>query len=351
MPCAIGLAVAAGSAARADPLPCQEDDTLSEAAAAFLLRRAPLESSQLLQTARAQGFDGVTVHAREGDDAALRAWLARLAQSAEGVVTCGEARTERRRLMLASVRGGRLWRVRADAGGEPSTLIHGLLEPGFGAPSLVVETQRDELVSLPVTIEQLRAGLALPAELAPRRVQLVAESASGPRPVAELQLVSTPGHLDIQVAPAAPGTAPHGERSVDGGAPPKLRDTDALQTQLAAFRRAQSVGALRPNRLLAQSAQGYAARVCELGRLAHRLEGEDPELRLRREHVAARGVGEVLARAESSDAALAALFASASHRLALLRREFTDVGIGQASDDQGRVCLVVLLASWPRRTP
>jgi uncharacterized protein YkwD len=124
-----------------------------------------------------------------------------------------------------------------------------------------------------------------------------------------------------------------------------------LLGQLGSFRRGLGLGALRDNRLLSESAQRHASRLCELGKLAHRVEGEDPELRLKREHVTARGVGEVLARAESSDRAWQTLLDSPSHRMALSRRDFTDAGIGQASDKKGQVCLVVLMASWPRRAP
>lgn len=106
------------------------------------------------------------------------------------------------------------------------------------------------------------------------------------------------------------------------------------------------------NQLLAVSAQRHATRVCELGKVAHRLrEGEDPETRLREEHIEARAVGEAVARAGSADAALSAVFDSPSHRLAVTERGFTDAGIGQASDAKGHTCLVVLLAAWPRRIP
>jgi uncharacterized protein YkwD len=41
---------------------------------------------------------------------------------------------------------------------------------------------------------------------------------------------------------------------------------------------------------------------------------------------------------------------SPSHRLTLLERGFTDAGIGRASDTRSKVCVVVLLAEWPRFT-
>ena len=77
---------------------------------------------------------------------------------------------------------------------------------------------------------------------------------------------------------------------------------------------------------------GHAERVCELGKVAHRLgQGDDPETRLREDHIEARAVGEAMARASSADAALNAVFDSPSHRLAVTERNFTDAGIGQAS--------------------
>jgi len=316
------------STGSAEPLPCRDDDRLSETAAALLLSGEPISSTLLLRRAREHGFDGVAVHARESANAEnLTAWLDALREGAEGTAVCGEAQSESRRLVLASLRGGSLQR--------DGDKLRGSLEPGFREPSLVVESGAGELVSLPVSRAQLTSGFSLPSELHARRVQLIAESASGPRPVAELALVAD-GFVE------SPGEPAKG---------PKKRSIESMLAQVSAFRRGLGVSTLRDNRLLTESAQRHATRVCELGKLAHRFEGEDPELRLAREHVSARGVGEVLARAESSDRAFQALLDSPSHRLALGRKDFTDAGVGQASDKKGQICLVVLMASWPRRTP
>jgi len=324
---AAGLLWFAG-AARGEALPCRDDDRLSEAAAGLLMRGEAITASVLLARAREAGFDGVVVHARESaSEEGLKSWLAALVEGNEGTAVCGEARTESRRLVLASVRGGSLRRD-----GE---LVRGGLEPGFREPSLVIESVEGVLTSQPVTLAQLRAGVRLPDELEARRVQLIAESASGPRPVAELA-------LRAEAASAEPLGVSKG---------PKIRPVETLLGQLGSYRRGLGAGGLRDNRLLSESAQRHATRVCALGKLAHRVEGEDPELRLAREHVSARGVGEVLARAESADRAFQTLLDSPSHRLALSRKDFTDAGIGQATDTKGQVCLVVLMASWPRRTP
>ncbi|HEY6881153.1 MAG TPA: CAP domain-containing protein, partial [Polyangiales bacterium] len=250
------------------------------------------------------------------------AWFAQL--EGEGALVCGEARTESRRLVLASRRGGRLVRE-----GDRLRIA---LEAGFREPVLVFESETGELlrVAAPAGLAPIPAGM--------RRVQLIADSDAGPRPIAEMMLLDEAPKI---ATPVAVGDA--------GGT--RIRSGEAMLGQLTAFRHDRGLGELRDNQLLSVSAQRHAARVCELGRLSHRLEGEDPELRLKREHIAARHVGEVLARAESSDRAFQALLDSPSHRMALSRREFTDVGVGQATDKKGQVCMVMLLAAWPRRIP
>jgi uncharacterized protein YkwD len=64
--------------------------------------------------------------------------------------------------------------------------------------------------------------------------------------------------------------------------------------------------------------------------------------------VEARHVGEVVSRAGDEEGAWRALTASPSHRAALGDRRFTDVGIA-AIEAHGHTCLVVVIASWPRR--
>jgi uncharacterized protein YkwD len=305
------------TASIAQALPCRDEDALSQTAASLVLKGEPIRGAELLREARAHGFDGVAVHAKDGaNDDQLTDWLVQL--GGDGSLVCGEARSEERRLVLASRRGGSLVREGAK--------LRIVLEPGFRAPVLVFESEQGELTRVPVK----GASVTMP-EGALRRVQLVAESTSGPRPIAELTFSAPTASVPSE------GTG--------------LRSADAVLAQLTSYRHEQGLGELRDNQLLAVSAQRHAARVCELGRLSHRIEGEDPELRLKREHIAARHVGEVLARAESSERAFQALLDSPSHRMALGRREFTDAGVGQATDKKGQVCMVVLLAAWPRRIP
>ncbi|MFT3923039.1 MAG: CAP domain-containing protein [Myxococcales bacterium] len=320
--------------ARALTLPCQHEDVLAEVAANLLLRGRAIDPSQLLPEARSLGFDGVAVHAHEGqDEAALIAWITSLSERADGPLVCGEASSETRRLVLVSARGGELARS--------GDVIRGHLAPGFRAPHLVVESADGRVQRIDIGISRLEQGVRLPAELEARRVQLVADGPRGPRPVAELNLGAEPA-LPAQAAPASVAEQVKG---------PRTRPLDALFARLDGFRANSGVGTLRPNSALSRSAQRHAQRVCELGQVGHRLQGADPETRLREEHIEARGVGEAIARAESADAALAAVFESPSHRLAVTDRRFTDAGLGQALDAKGHTCVVVLLASWPRRIP
>jgi uncharacterized protein YkwD len=325
--------VCAGSASALD-LPCNQEDALAEAAADLLISGSKLKAETLLSKAKTFGFDGVAVQAHESmDDAALIAWLKQQAERADAPLACGEARSESRRLVLVSARGGRLQFAQG--------VVTGKLSPGFRAPHLVLEDGEGVTRRIELHGEELARGVALPKEYAWTRIQLVAEGPAGPRPIAELWLSAEAAKRRIEVD-ELPAAAPA----------PRERSRESLYGRLSAFRRREGAGSLRTNQLLSLSAQRHASRVCELGKVAHRLnEGEDPETRLREEHIEARSVGEAIARAGSADSALSAVFDSPSHRLAVTERAFTDVGIGQASDDKGHTCLVVLLAAWPRRMP
>lgn len=326
-------AVSLVPAARAFELPCTHEDALSETAAEFLLSSESLTAASLLYRARSFGFDGVAVQAHESaSDDALIAWLKAQSERADGPLSCGEAHSESRRLVVVSARGGQLSLRQGK--------LVGRLAPGFRAPHLVLEDDDGNARRVDVKLEELQQGVILPEELSVKRVQLVADGPSGPRPVAELVLSRQA---------ARPQAPPSNELA---SVAPRARSRDSLFARLSAFRRGEGAGGLRQNQLLDASAQRHAERVCELGKVAHRFgQGDDPETRLREEHIEARGVGEAVARASSADAALNAVFDSPSHRMAVTQRNFTDAGLGQAFDSKGHTCLVVLLASWPRRTP
>lgn len=290
---------------------CTEEDALSEAAAELML--AGERGAEAIAAAlRVAGSD--LPHARLaifGDGEDPRAWLRQLEDDAP--LVCGRAAAEGVVWILAAARGGALvpdgegFRVR--------------LAEGFRDARLAMRDARGELVRLPAIAG---ASVRPPPELvAPVQVQLVATGPSGPRPVA----VRYVGGVPL-------GASAQGEGD--------------LRARLRALRAAHGASELRDNRLLAREASHHAAQVCRAGRARHVLQAtRDPEARLRGRGVHARVVGEVVARAATDDAAFEALMASPDHRMALVDRRFTDVGIGRGRH-RGQACVVVTLAAWPR---
>lgn len=285
--------------------PC-DDDALAEAAASLLLEGS-VDSAAIQRALREAESDLPSARAlRTTDDAAVAPWLRRIAEGADAPIVCGEAVSASHRVVLATTRAGRLTlagsRLRVE------------VARGFTDAYVVLRHPDDSLQR--VRVEGAEVSVAEGV----REAQLVATGPAGPRPIAQIQLAAA--------LPAALGDAPLAER-------------------LAALRSLDGASDLRPNRLLAAEATRHAAHICADGRARH-LSGEgDPEARLARRGIRARVVGEAVARASSSDAAFDAIAQSPSHRLAIVDRRFTDVGIG-VHRVQGRSCVVVSLAAWPR---
>lgn len=335
---ALFLPASVAADAGGEALRCDDDAALSEAAAELLLSSSPLTTTTLTAAVRKAGSDAVGVHALAyEDDAEATAWLGKLAGRADAALSCGAAHGVQRHLLLATASGGRL---------EPidtrDAVVRGRLAAGFDRAELVVAAGDGETQRFAVDAARLRAGVALPAELRrPVRVQLLAHGKLGPRPIAERVL---------DAAAAGDPAGPHdpvasAALANDGPATPGA----SLERTLGALRAHAGRPALRDNALLARAALGHARKVCASGRVAHVLSpGDDPTQRLRATGITARRVGETVARADSSEAALRSFMDSPSHRLTLLERSFTDVGVGQATDAAGKRCVVVLLAEWPR---
>lgn len=287
-------------------LPCEPDDALAEAAASLLLEGS-IDAAAIQRALREAGSDLPSARAiRTSEAATASAWVRRVADGADAPIVCGEAITADRRVVLATARAGRLTLA-------PSRLRIQLAR-GFTDAYVVLRLHDDSLQRVRVE------GPEISIEAGVREAQLVATGPAGPRPIAQVQLVAS--------LPAALGDAPLAER-------------------LAALRSLEGASDLRSNRLLAAEATRHAARICAEGHARH-LSGEgDPEARLARRGIRARVVGEAVARASSSDAAFDAIAQSPSHRLAIVDRRFTDVGIG-VHHLRGRACVVVSLAAWPR---
>lgn len=312
---------------RAWALPCAVEDELSEAASRLIaLGRVP-ESADVEHAVRAAGSDAVNVRARFGpsnDGPGMKAWLAKLQASADAPLVCGQSAGEQGQIVLVSARAGKLVRPT-----KQRRLIRGELATGFDHAQVVVTQSAGELSAFDVDARELEEGFELPEELdRVTRVQLVARGPSGPRPVAE--------RLWTTAAEALPETDT------------QLSESLSPAQQLAELREIHRVGQVRSNRLLNDVADAHAKAVCRSSRVAHTLSPDgDPEARLRAAGIEARVVGETVARSTSVASAYRSLMRSASHRLTLLDRRFTEAGIATAQVDD-HVCLVVLLAAWPR---
>lgn len=309
---------------------CEHDDALAQAAASIALGDEPASPDLLLRSARDAGSSVVAVHSlrvRAGDVQRVDRWLAELSERADAPLICGRAQSERGTFVLAAERAASL---EVDAGQAEARFT---LAAGFDRPHLVVREESGRLVALAPQGHRFDlSGITLPATL-----QLLAVGPHGPRPVA-LRLVE--GRV-------VEGRVVEG-RAVEGPSGRVVGREAALDARVAELRRAAGTPALRPHRILGDAARVRAREVCESGRVAHVTRDGDPERRLARSGVAARVVGEVVARGATELAAMDALESSPAHQLALVDRRFTDVGIGTAHDERGRVCVVGLLASWPR---
>lgn len=320
----LALAAVPSSVRAAD---CVEEEALSEAAALLALQGPPLTSEKLIAALRDAGSDLLSVRAASFGPEGSRSpesYLAAARARADGTLVCGEAMGPAGRLLLVASRGGRLEIDLAHRSVEVE------LAPGFEAPELVVRDAGGTHHRFPLEA----ARFELPPHVAlPAVVQLVARGSTGPRPVAERTMGD----------------------STDGGAPARLAAEEAdlvLGERIGALRGLHDARPLRPNRLLAKEAELHATRVCKEGRVGHELAGgETPVARLARRGVRARVVGETIARASDSSAALSAMAKSPSHLVTLIDRRFTDAGWGVATDPDGQSCLVVLLAAWPRMVP
>ncbi len=315
---------------------CRDETPLSQAAGELLLQAKRPSSDALTAAVRAAGSDLVGVRAyyyRRGERGAQQ-WLAQVERDADAALVCGFAQTAETRLLLVAVRAGSL-----DALSAGSTRVRGALAAGFRDPELVISDGQGALQRIKLDRAALERGVPVSEALPrPALVQLLARGPSGPRPLAERVLPAERGE-----PPAAAGASPQPPPAAGGDAEP---DVAALLSELRAE---QARPALRDNALLARVAAEHATRVCQDGRVAHELTpGENPQRRLREAGVQAQRVGETVARAPSIGAAFTAFEHSPSHRLTLLERGFTDAGVGQAADAQGRHCVVILLAAWPR---
>ncbi|MDB4942899.1 MAG: Transporter [Labilithrix sp.] len=169
--------------------------------------------------------------------------------------------------------------------------------------------------------------------------QLLADVGTGPRPLLEASVFA-------DVSPAPPGEDPPAPGEEAGSGAP---EDEALLRMLLALRTEEGVPSLARMPALDALARAHAERMRERHEVAHDLGSGDFLARF--EAAApfpARAVGENVAHASSVRLAHRALHASASHRLNLLRADYTHVGIGVTHAADGSVYVCETFASATR---
>ena len=159
-------------------------------------------------------------------------------------------------------------------------------------------------------------------------VQLVADVAEGPRPVLEARVFA-------DVAPSAPAEEPAAPGEDAGGTGD---DAGALGRMVAALRAFEGAPPLARDERLDALARAHAEQMRDGGAVAHDLGDGDFKARFEAEGTLdARAVGENVAHAGTLALAHRALHASPSHRINLLRADYTHIGLGVARAADGGV--------------
>lgn len=171
-------------------------------------------------------------------------------------------------------------------------------------------------------------------------LQLVGDVAEGPRPLLEARVFA-------DVAPVAPGEDPPAPGEDDAaanttGAPAAV----ALMRMVSALRSFEGSPPLARDEKLDALALAHAERMRDRGSVAHDLGDGDFKDRFESEGTLdARAVGENVAHAPTVALAHRALHASPSHRLNLLRGDYTHMGVGVARAADGSVYVCETFAS------
>ncbi len=160
-------------------------------------------------------------------------------------------------------------------------------------------------------------------------VQVVAELASGPRPVLDAELFADVPPYSQPPDPHAPG-----EEARDPSDP---SDRGTLLAMIGALREAEGLRPLRDDPKLDALALAHATRMRQAHSVAHDVGDGDPVQRFEAAQVVARETGENVAHNESLPLAHRALFDSPSHRANLISSGFDRVGVGVLRDANGGV--------------
>jgi uncharacterized protein YkwD len=214
------------------------------------------------------------------------------------------------------------------------------LHVGARAAKLVVLGPRGAPRTVPTSLDaatgMTRARFALDQPGA-FTVQLVGDLAEGPRPLLEARLFA-------DTAPTPPGEEPPAPGEEEGS------DAAALSRMVASLRALESSPPLTRDEKLEALARAHAERMRDLHSVAHDLGEGDFRDRFEAEGTLdARAVGENVAHAPTLALAHRALHASPSHRINLLRADYTHVGIGVAYAPDGSVYVCETFAATSRQ--
>lgn len=271
----------------------------------------------------------------------LAHWLARSTPEGERRCGLGRARSATGREVLAAVVVDALadlepLPVRTRAGRWLTLAAH-LLVPAEAA-RVVLLGPDDSLRSVPTTFADGRARSVFSLDRAGAwRVQLLATTATGPRPALEAWVF-----VDSEPYAAAPGDEVPGEAPASGA----VNDTDVLLGSINAARSASGQAPLARDGALDEVAAAHARAMRDRETAAHDLGDGSPEVRAARAGIMARRVGENVAHARDLRRAHRALWVSPSHRETLLSERFDSVGLGFATSPDGSVWLCELFADY-----
>ncbi len=183
-------------------------------------------------------------------------------------------------------------------------------------------------------------GTNIRARFAPDRagaftVQVVAEVATGPRPVLEAQLYADVDPPQQMPSLAAPGESARGTITDERA---------ALAAMVTAMRVEQSLPALHRDARLDAVAAAHAQRMKDAHTVGHDVGDGDPAERLQNAGLSARESGENVAHAQSVLLAHRALWQSPSHRANLQHAEYDAFGVAVLADADGSVWVAEVFA-------
>lgn len=168
-------------------------------------------------------------------------------------------------------------------------------------------------------------------------VQLVGELESGPRPLLEARLfadMTPPTSIELETAP---GEALERETAVPA--------SDLLARMMNVVRVEEHLPSLVRDPHLDVLANAHAEAMRAKHTVAHDVGDGDLRARFEASTETARSIGENVAHAASIGRAHRAIYGSASHRMNLLRADYTHMGVGVATADDGSVYVCEVFAA------